>query len=264
MWDMKISFKGGISLMKNTEKFTQQSKHYDVGRPSYALELLQFLFKEHLSEQDVIADIGAGTGKLTKPLLEHGNRVIAVEPNDAMRQVAQETLRDYDRAQFVKGTDSNTTLPNESIDAITVAQAFHWFDAHAFQKECKRILKPHGKVFLIWNMRDEQADINKKNFEIFQKYCVNFGGFSGGTVKNDDRIPQFFNGEYEVKAFANPLYYTKETFIKRALSASYSLQDGDEHFETYLQQLHALFDQFEQSGIVEVPNETVVYYGEIG
>ena len=261
---MKISFKGGISLMKNTEKFTQQSKHYDVGRPSYSPELLHFLFKEHLSVQAIIADIGAGTGKLTKPLLEQGNRVIAVEPNDAMRQVAQETLKGFERAQFVKGTDSDTTLANESVDAITVAQAFHWFDVHAFQKESKRILKPHGKVFLIWNMRDEEADINKKNFEIFQTYCPNFVGFSGGIMKNDERIPLFFNGEFEVKAFTNPLFYTKETFIKRALSASYSLQDGDEHFEPYLQQLHSLFDQYEQNGIVEVPNETVVYYGEIG
>ena len=180
--------------MKNTEKFTQQSKHYETGRPSYAAELLHYLFKEHLSKQDVIADIGAGTGKLTKPLLQRGNRVIAVEPNDAMRQVAQETLKDFDRAQFVKGTDSNTTLPNESIDAITVAQAFHWFDVDAFKKECKRILKPNGKVFLIWNMRDEQAGINKKNFEIFQKYCINFGGFSGGIMKNTDVFLSFSMG----------------------------------------------------------------------
>ena len=249
--------------MKNTDKFTQQSKHYESGRPSYAPELIQFLFKEHLSEQAIISDIGAGTGKLTKPLLENGNRVIAVEPNDAMRQVAQETLKDFDHAHFVKGTDADTTLPNESIDAITVAQAFHWFDIHAFQKECKRILKPQGNVFLIWNMRDEDADINKKNFEIFQKYCVNFGGFSGGIMKSDERMPLFFNGNYEVKAFANPLYYTKETFIKRALSASYSLQDGDEQFEAYLQELTTLFDQYEQSGVIEVPNETVVFFGNL-
>ena len=249
--------------MKNTEKFTQQSQHYETGRPSYAPDLLQFLFKEHLSEQAIIADIGAGTGKLTKLLLEHGNHVIAVEPNDAMRQVALETLKDFERAHFVKGTDSDTTLLNESIDAITVAQAFHWFDVHAFQNECKRILKPHGKVFLIWNMRDEEADINKKNFEIFQTYCPNFVGFSGGIMRNDERIPQFFNEEYEVKAFANPLYYTKETFIKRALSASYSLQDGDEHFVAYLQHLHSLFEQYEQNGIVEVPNETVVFFGKL-
>ena len=249
--------------MKNTEKFTQQSKHYETGRPSYAPGLLQFLFKEQLLKQDIIADIGAGTGKLTKPLLERGNHVIAVEPNDAMRQVAQETLKNFEQAQFVKGTDSDTTLPNESIDAITVAQAFHWFDVHAFQKECKRILKPEGKVFLIWNMRDEQADINKKNFEIFRKYCPNFVGFSGGIMKNDERIPLFFNGAYEVKAFSNPLFYTKETFIKRALSASYSLQDGDEKFEPYLQQLHSLFDQYEQNGMVEVPNESVVFFGKL-
>ncbi len=248
--------------MKNTEKFTEKAKHYEVGRPSYAQELIDFLYHNYnLNSQSIIADIGAGTGKLTKQLLQKGSRLIAVEPNDAMRSIAQQALQDYDTIQIVNGTDVATTLSDQSIDVITVAQAFHWFDAALFQKECARILKANGKVFLIWNMRDENAPVNKETYEIFQKYCSNFYGFSGGIQQDDANITTFFHHDYVIEKFPNPLFFSKETFLQRALSASYSLKDGDPQFEEYVQTLTALYDKYEKNGLLEVPNDSVAYIG---
>lgn len=248
--------------MKNTEKFTEKAKHYEVGRPSYAQELIDCLYHNYnLNSQSIIADIGAGTGKLTKQLLQKGSRVIAVEPNDAMRSIAQQGLQEYDTIQIVNGTDVATTLSDQSIDVITVAQAFHWFDAALFQKECARILKANGKVFLIWNMRDENAPVNKETYEIFQKYCLNFYGFSGGIQQDDANITTFFHHDYVIEKFPNPLFFSKDTFLQRALSASYSLKDGDPQFEEYVQTLTALYDKYEKNGLLEVPNDSVAYIG---
>lgn len=248
--------------MKNSEKFTGKAQYYEVGRPSYAHELVDCFYSRYgLTPNSVIADIGSGTGKLTKQLLQRGSYVIAVEPNSDMRNIAQKALQQYDTLQIVNGSDAATTLDDESVNAITVAQAFHWFDALAFQKECARILKEGGYVFLIWNMRDIEAPINKETYYIFKKYCPNFYGFSGGVQDEDSRISTFFNNQFVVEKFPNPLYYSKETFLQRCLSASYSLNSDDAQYEAYLNDLTELFDRFAQEDVVEVPNNSVAYIG---
>lgn len=248
--------------MKPTDKFTGKAQHYEAGRPSYPQSLLDSLYNNYgLSADSVIADIGSGTGKLTKQLLQRGSHVIAVEPNDDMRNAAQQALQQYTTLQIVKGSDAATTLPNNSVDAITVAQAFHWFDPSAFHKECTRILKKNGRVFLIWNMRDENAPINKETYAIFKKYCPNFYGFSGGIQQNDATIATFFNNDYVVEKYPNPLYFSKETFLQRCLSGSYSLKKGDTHFEAYANELTVMFEKFAINNVVEVPNDCVAYIG---
>ncbi len=248
--------------MKPTDKFTGKAQHYEAGRPSYAQALIDSFYHNYgLSAESVIADIGSGTGKLTKQLLQRGSRVMAVEPNDDMRNIAQRELQHYDSLQIVNGADADTTLPHDSVDAITVAQAFHWFDPSAFQKECVRILKKSGRVFLIWNMRDESAPINKETYAIFKKYCPDFYGFSGGIQDDDVTIATFFNNNYVIEKYPNPLYFSKETFLQRCLSASYSLKKGDAQFEAYVNELASLFEKFAQKDVLEVPNDCVAYIG---
>ncbi len=80
--------------------------------------------------------------------------VCCVEPNDDMRRVVIEELQSYEKFHAVKETATATTLEDKSVDFVATAQAFHWFDTVDFQQVCRRILKPGGLVFLIWNMRD--------------------------------------------------------------------------------------------------------------
>ena len=98
-------------------------------------------------------------------LLARGFTVNGVEPNDDMRIVAEQTLKADSRFISVKATAENTTSNDNSLDLITVAQAFHWFDIEQFRLECQRILKQDGKVALVWNSRDGSSEINKESAE---------------------------------------------------------------------------------------------------
>ena len=248
--------------MDTTSKFTSRANDYTIGRPTYSEDFLKSLYAIHgVSKESIIADIGSGTGKFAKQLLEKGSTVICVEPNDDMRNTAIQELQAYENFQAVKGTATETTLKDNSVDFVTVAQAFHWFDAKLFQKECRRILKPDGKIFLIWNMRDMSTELNQHCFEIYQKYCPEFKGFGGGIQKDDERIKQFFGGSYEYAEFDNPLVYDKEKFIKRSLSGSYSLKEGEEGYKGYIEALERVFKEYAVEGVLRMRNKTVVYWG---
>ena len=142
--------------MKDTlKKFSGRADDYVAGRPAYAEEFVRWLALEQgFSEETIVADIGSGTGKFAQQLLKMGCFVYGIEPNDDMRKKAEENFLKGENFCSVKGTANKTTLKEHAVDVVTSAQAFHWFDITAFQKECRRILKPDGRVYLIWNVRD--------------------------------------------------------------------------------------------------------------
>lgn len=250
--------------MNTTQNFSGLANVYTMGRPVYATEFIDMLYSKYgVTEESIIADIGSGTGKLAKQLLDKGSMVYGVEPNADMRSIAIRELQNYAKFEAVNGTASQTTLKDNSIDYVTVAQAFHWFDVTEFKKECKRILRKDGLVFLVWNMRDMSSVVNQASYEIYKEYCPKFKGFSGGIQKDDIRIREFFDNDYEYVTFKNPLFYDKETFIHRSLSGSYSLRQGEEGYSEYVLRLRELFDEYEENGYLEMANNTVVYVGKI-
>lgn len=248
----------------NTRKFSGIAREYTQSRPGYAAALLDCLFENYgFSASSVVADVGSGTGKFAKQLLEKGCFVFGVEPNADMRGIAENELCRFDNFKSVDGSAENTTLPDRSVDFVTVAQAFHWFDGMRFKEECLRILKPEGKVSLIWNTRKEDAQINRQLYKVYSKFCPDFKGFHGGIKTHDERIRSFFDENYEYMTFENPLHFDRDKFIKRSLSSSFSLKKGDRDFDFYIAELNALFDRFEVDGIAQVDNQTVLYVGEI-
>ena len=250
--------------MDNTQKFSGLADNYTAGRPAYADALIDCLYAQYgFTEHSVIADIGAGTGKFAKQLLDRGSAVYCVEPNDDMRNTAVAELGPYPGFRAVNGTAEATALGDASVDYITAAQAFHWFDGVPFKRECQRILRPGGRVFLIWNSRDLTSPVNQASFEIFSQYCPNFKGFGGGTQRHDVRIRQFFDDRYEFIEFDNPLVYDRDKFISRCLSGSYSLKAGDPRFDEYMAALQTLFETYAQHGAITMANQTVAYVGRL-
>ena len=248
--------------MANTEKFTDRAAVYSMGRPNYADCLISYLYDElGFSDEIFIADIGCGTGKFAKQLLDKGSFVYGIEPNDDMRCVAERELHIYDKFKSVKGDASHTTLSDSSVDFVTAAQAFHWFDIDEFREECKRILKSDGRVILIWNTRDNNDEINKEVCELNKKFCPQFKGFSGGIKEDDERIVRFFNSKYEKHSFDNPLLYNEDKFISRLLSGSYSLKEGDKNYSEYIAEAKAIFKKYQLSDVVKMGNSTVAYIG---
>lgn len=137
-------------MNKNINLFSGKADGYAKYRPTYPEALYELLYSSAgMTKDSIVADIGAGTGIFSRGLLERGSMVYCVEPNEDMRSEAEVYLRDYQKVEFVNAPAEATALQGHSIDFITVAQAFHWFDRLAFQQECQRILKHKGKVILI-------------------------------------------------------------------------------------------------------------------
>ncbi|KAA1037625.1 class I SAM-dependent methyltransferase [Macrococcus equipercicus] len=249
--------------MDNTELFTNKAEIYELGRPSYPDALLAFMKDRFIiTEQTVIADIGAGTGKFTEKLLDLGCHVIAIEPNQAMANELRDGLM-CGQLSISERPAEHTELDDNSVDMITAAQSFHWFEVHHFKKECQRILAGNGPVCLIWNSRIEEAPINKKTHAVFKQHCPDFKGFSGGEDSGEGVISDFFEGDFELFEFDYPLDYTLKKFVGRCVSASYSLEPSHENYPAFEQALTKMFHEFAEDGKVKVPNVTRCYYGYI-
>jgi ubiquinone/menaquinone biosynthesis C-methylase UbiE len=101
-----------------------------------------------------LLDLAAGTGKLTRRLVDRCGSVVAIEPVEGMRAQLRAVLPDL---EILEGTAESIPLPDSSVDVVTVAQAFHWFDAPAALAEIARVLRPGGGLALLWNERDEST-----------------------------------------------------------------------------------------------------------
>lgn len=241
-------------------------KIYNEYRPSYPREFIEYLHSGlGMNKNSVAADIGSGTGKLTRALLERGAKVFAVEPNADMRAVAEADLSGFENFISVNATAENTTLEENGADFITVAQAFHWFDRLKFKAECRRILKPGGKVVLVWNSRDEKSALVGENDALNHKYCRDFKGFSGGMrgAENKDSFNDFFEKSCEEKIFMNDLLFDEQGFIGRNLSSSYAPKETDENYQPYIAELKALFKKHAKDGKLAMPNITKSYAGNV-
>jgi len=136
--------------------FTRGADTYVPGRPDFPHAALTWLREDlGLHPGKTSLDLGAGTGKFTRLLVETGAEVKAVEPVSAMRDRLQ---RDLPGVTALPGTAQHIPLPDSSTDAVVCAQAFHWFASAEALAEIHRVLKPGGVLGLIWNVRDQSVD----------------------------------------------------------------------------------------------------------
>jgi SAM-dependent methyltransferase len=146
--------------------FARSVEAYERGRPDYPPEAIAYLQRElELRAGRTVVDLAAGSGKLTRQLVALGCEVIAVEPVDEMRAAIGAGIR------TLKGTAEAIPLPDASADAVTVAQAFHWFDGPKALAEIARVLRPGGALALVWNRRPvESSPLHAAISEIINPY----------------------------------------------------------------------------------------------
>jgi SAM-dependent methyltransferase len=125
---------------------------YERGRPPYPEQAIEWLLPPGAAR---VADLGAGTGKLTRQLARHGLDVIAVEPSAGMRE---ELRRAVPGVAVTDGTGERMPLASHSVDAVLAAQAWHWVDPAVAVPEAARVLMPGGRLGVLWNLRDERTD----------------------------------------------------------------------------------------------------------
>jgi SAM-dependent methyltransferase len=139
-----------------TAGFGRAAEAYERSRPDYPMEAVDRLVQElEISRDCSVLDLGAGTGKLTRMLVPTGARLTAVEPVESMRRAL---ARQVPEAAVTAGTAEAIPAADGAFDAVMCAQAFHWFARDRALAEIHRVLRPHGRLALLWNLRDESVD----------------------------------------------------------------------------------------------------------
>ena len=216
-----------------------------------------------LTPASVVADLGSGTGLSAKLFLENGNPVFGVEPNAAMRAAAEEFLKELPNFTSVDGTAENTTLPDDSVDLVIAAQAFHWFDPQGTRREIQRIAKQNGHVALIWNERQLDTTPFLRDYEaLLMQFANDYNAVRHDNV-TEEKLAEFFGKEFHRKTFENRQVFDFEGLQGRLLSSSYMPAEGDPRFEPMSAALHAVFAKHAEGGKIEVLYVTNVFYTEV-
>lgn len=243
------------------QRFTSRVDSYVKYRPGYPSAVVDLLREEcGLTKHAVVADVGSGTGILAEMLLKNGNGVFGVEPNQAMRERAEQLLSSYPRFSSVAGTAEATNLPTSSVDLITAAQAFHWFDLEHCRPEFCRILKRDGFVALMWNDRRLDTTQFLRDYEtLLQTFGTDYREVS--QVGNQATF--FSPNSFQVKRFPNVQLFDLEGLKGRVFSSSYTPEPGQPNFEPMVQELERIFGLHQQGGKVAFEYDTLVYYGRL-
>lgn len=244
-----------------TKRFSSRVENYIRFRPGYPTGVLDVLRKEcALSAASVVADIGSGTGIFSETLLQNGNPVYAVEPNDEMRHAAERLLASYSQFTSLKGTAETTTLVDGGVDVITAAQAFHWFDRARARTEFERVLKPGGWVALIWNDRQLDSTPFLRDYEaLLQRFGTDYL-----AVRHKDldlaQVRAFIGSE----AVNQTIVESGQSFDHdgvegRLMSSSYAPEAGHPDHAPMIAALHEIFARHQDGGKVEIWYDTRVF-----
>jgi SAM-dependent methyltransferase len=250
--------------MKSVERFSNRVENYVRYRPGYPTAIVELLKAEcGLDSDSVIADIGSGTGKLAEIFLGNGNVVIGIEPGAEMRAAAESILAGYKNFRSVAGTAEATTIAGSSVDIVVAGQAFHWFDPIRSKIECQRILKPNGWVALIWNER--QTD-SSPFLQAYEKLLLTLGT-DYPVIRHEnayEAIESFFAPRKpRSTSFPNCQQFDFESLKGRLLSSSYTPEPSHPQFVPMLKTLEAIFNEYQQAGLVQFEYDTRVFYGQL-
>jgi len=239
------------------EGFARGADAYVKGRPDYPPEIAAWLrHRLDLGEGKTVVDLGAGTGKFTPYLLSTGATVNAVEP---VPQMLARLTSTYPQAQPLSGSATSIPLANESVDAVVCAQAFHWFATPTALAEIHRVLKPGGRLGLVWNLKDTRVGWVAALDSILTRYRADTPNFGSGNWRN----------AFPAEGFS-PLHedqFTHEhagppdlVILERALSTSFIAALAPEAQAQVVHDIqHLIAHELNGASEVVVPYETKAY-----
>ncbi|TWT42110.1 hypothetical protein RAS1_32380 [Phycisphaerae bacterium RAS1] len=247
-----------------TRRFSARVADYVAHRPGYPRECAETLAQEFsLKPASIVADIGCGPGNLAIRFLELGHHVISIEPNDEMRTAGEALLAPWSTFRAVAGRAEATTLPDVSVDAVVVGQAFHWFDQSATRSEFARILRPGGPVGLYWNNRRLDSSAFLSGYEtLLRRLCPEYVKISG-EYANEQKIAVFFGPSgYRRWRFDNVQHFDWDGLLGRTRSASYVPREGPA-VAALTTELRRLFDSTSREGRVAFEYDTLLFAGRL-
>jgi SAM-dependent methyltransferase len=235
-----------------TERFTERATAYATGRPSYPPEAVDAILAGLGDPAALtVADLGAGTGISSRALAERGPRVLAIEPNAAMRANAAPDPR----ITWIDGTAEATNLPAASVDVVAAFQAWHWVDHPAGIAEARRILRPGGRLAAVYNERDENDPFTAGWGAIVRTYAtepteqLRADALAAFAAIAPERTQRF--------AFGNTQRVDRAGMHKRVASTSYLPHEGPAS-EAKNRAFDELFDTYAREGFATIHLVTLV------
>ncbi len=239
--------------------FGGEAGTYEAGRPEYPSEAVEWMLRPVREETRAlrVADVGAGTGKLTRVAVELGAEVVAIDPDPAM--LAELRTHVNGVPTFV-GSAERMPLPDASVDALLFGQAWHWVDVAPASLEAGRVLRSGGVLGLIWNIRDESAPWVRGLTEIMHGSHAEELIAEGGP-----RVGQPF-GDIESHVWRWSRQMTRESLLAMAASRSYVIVATEPERARILAGVGELFDAQGRVGdggepVIELPYRTYAYRG---
>jgi SAM-dependent methyltransferase len=254
-----------MTAKNSTTRFSSRVDDYVKYRPHYPIEILDLLAaKCDMTPESVVADIGSGTGILTKMFLDNGNPVIGVEPNKEMREAGEEYLAEYARFNSIDGTSETTRLPAGAVDIIVAGQAFHWFDQVKSRAEFQRILNENGWVALVWNDRRVDSTPFLRDYEaLLQEFGTDYKEINHKNVQDKAVFTAFFGAAPNEAVFDNIQRFDFAGLMGRLNSSSYVPAQDDARYAPLSKRAKEIFDACQVNGKIAFEYDTRVYFGRI-
>jgi SAM-dependent methyltransferase len=242
--------------------FTRGAAAYERGRPDYPAAAIAFMAEQlRLTSGATVIDVGAGTGKLSRMLAATGAEVIGVEPVAAMREQFSRVLP---HTRILEGTAEQLPLPDASADATTAAQAFHWFANAAALAEIHRVLKPHGRLGLIWNNRDRSLGWARDAWALIERNEGNLPRYHRGNWRDAFNQYPGFRPVTE-QSFAHAQRGDFNMFTDRISSLSFVANMDDHDRAKLIERIRELLENHPETRgkqLLEIPYRTDVYIYE--
>jgi len=241
--------------VKNTHQ--GKAENYDLGRPEYPAAFYDYIYGEFgLRPDAVIADIGAGPGKISKGFCERGSRVYVIEPDRDMRRIAQERLSGFDGAFVLGNCAEETGIPAGCADLIFCGNSYYWFDRARVVPEFKRILKPGSGANVVLAWQGGQTPGSGELAQALKRY-------EKPLPRAHDTSPPFREGTFETKEFEFTLYQDWSMFLNGCLSASFRPGPRDDGFEEYCQCVKNHFERYSKDGKLETKFKLTCMIGHV-
>jgi SAM-dependent methyltransferase len=230
--------------------FGAQAGDYEVGRPEYPFDAVAWMLERMPEGSRRIADVGAGTGKLTRALVAApGAEVVALDPDQAMLAALRDAIPGV--PTFV-GSAERLPLPDSSVDAVVLGQAWHWVEPVVASVEIGRVVRSGGVLGLIWNIRDERQEWVRRLTEIMH------GSAAEEMLAAGDPVVDAPFGPLEQELWEWTRQMTRAQLHSMATSRSYVITASDDERARIRQDMDALFDELglDDAGVIELPYVT--------
>jgi SAM-dependent methyltransferase len=254
------------TMTEHTERFTGRVEDYAKYRLRYPAGVIDILVERcGLHREHLVADVGAGTGMLSQLFLDHGNAVVAIEPNDDMRAACERLASAWPGLTVKTATAEATGLEDHSVDFVAAGRAFHWFDHEKAAKEFRRILRPGGWVVLVSNSRVRDDSPQSQEYEaLLREHGTDYEA-NRWRYDSAPRVDAFFaGGELFRDEIHGEQRLTREELIGQTQSLSVTPKTGDTKYEEMREALRELFSKWQEDGVVVMRTICKVACGRFG